>query len=105
MADPAVAAVKGAGIGNIKMAHELGKIGPRSFNDQMKMVPHQYVGVQNRLVNPQRASEPFQEDLAMPVVSVDRPAVVAAAGDVIIGVSILNPQWAGHGLALAGRPP
>ena len=86
MAHAAVAAVKLYSVGDIKMAHKLGEIGPGGLDDHMEMVPHQDVGVQNHLINVQGGSELFQKQLAVAIVSVNRPPVVSPAGDVIVGV-------------------
>ena len=40
-----VPAIEDAGVSDVKMAHEFGKIAEGSFNKQMKVVIHENVGV------------------------------------------------------------
>src|SRR5262245_4229894 len=83
VADPAMALVKGGGVADIKMAHELGEVALGGANEQMKMIAHQHVGMTVDLVIGVRAPELFQEDRSVAVVAKDRAAIVAAAGDVV----------------------
>jgi hypothetical protein len=46
--------------------------------------------MENHLINIQGGSEPFQKQLPVAIISVDRPPVIAPAGDMIVGVRILN---------------
>ena len=82
MANPVVAPVKGRGVTDIEMAHELGEIGPLGSDQQMEMIVHQHVGMELDLINAQGILELGQKHLTVGVVAVDRFALIATAGDV-----------------------
>ena len=65
------------------MAHELGEISPQGPDHQMEMIVHQHVGMELDLIDPKRGLELGEKRLAVGVITVDRLAFVAAAGEVI----------------------
>ena len=101
MPDAAMAAVKYGGVADIKMAHELGEIGLGRGHQQMKVVGHEHVGVKLDLVIGQRSTQLLQEDRSVAVVAVDRPPVVAAAGDMVKSAGNQYAQGPGHWLLLS----
>jgi hypothetical protein len=65
------------------MTHELGEVALGGTNQQMKVIAHEHVAMTIDLVIGERASEFFQEKRSVAVVTKDRPAIVASAGDVV----------------------
>ena len=97
MAHSLVATVKVGGVRDVKMAHEFGQIGFGRLHDQVKVVGHQDVGMKADLIDFQGALELLQECFTVRIIAEDCSSFIAAAGDVIEGVGIIDPERSCHG--------
>ena len=96
VANPLVPAVKIAGVGDIEIAHEFGKIAEWCFEEEMEVVGHEDVTTELNAVDINRLIQNPQEALAVGVVFVDVFTLVATAGDVVDGAFVLDAQGARH---------
>ena len=91
MTHSAVATVMEARIRHVEVPHKLGQIGLRSFDDKMKMVFHQHVGMEPCPVDLQGQPKLLKEDRPVLIVSKDFSPLVASAGNVIVGIGVVYP--------------
>jgi hypothetical protein len=96
-----VATIEGAGVGDVEVAHELGKVPQGRFDEQMKVVRHQHVAVQLDFVDRQGLGEKLEKSLSVRIVLKDVSLFISAAGDVVDGTGVLNPQGSGHTVLIA----
>jgi hypothetical protein len=79
-----VALVEGPRISAVEIAHPVGEIGPRRFDDQVVVISHQAARVDTPAVAPRDAAKDVDEDGAVRVVHDDRRLVVAARRHVVV---------------------
>src|SRR3972149_5394739 len=94
--NPAVPAVVSPCIGNIKMPHKLRQIRLGCLYKEMKVIPHQHVGVKSYPVDIQGGLKLLQAQGSVLVVPIDVSSLVAPAGDVVEGVRVVDPKGPGH---------
>ena len=76
--------VEGARVGAVQVAHAVGEVRDRRFDDQVVVIPQQAADMCPPAVAALHAPEDVYEDHAVPVVQHDRSLVVAARPDVVI---------------------
>jgi hypothetical protein len=80
----AVPFVEGARVGAVQVAHAIGEVRDRRFDNQVVVVPHQAADMGAPAVPALHAPKDVHEDHPVPVVQHDRSLVVAARRDVVI---------------------
>jgi hypothetical protein len=91
MARAAVPPIEKRRICHVEVPHEFGQVGPWSLRHEMEVIVHQDIAMQLHLVDPQRAPQPFEKGMPVVVIPEDFPPVIAAAGDVVVRVRVLDP--------------
>lgn len=92
MAYAVVLSIIVAGIGNIEFAHELGKVGKGRFNKKMEVIVHKNITMEFYCVNIKRLDKELEELPAICIVLEDVLPLVAAAGDVVDSIWILDSE-------------
>lgn len=67
----------------VHVAHERGEVAFRGLDEQVVVIAHEDVGVENRIVKSETIGEVFQEGETVSVVEKDFLSSVASSGDVI----------------------
>ena len=83
MAAPCPFDIKIGGISAVDMVHDLGKIAGRRIQQQVIMVVHQTIGVDDRMVSFGGGLKIFQKPFPVTLALENGLAFVAAGGDVI----------------------
>lgn len=96
VADPAMTAVKGSRIDAVELAHGVREISLRRFHNEMEVIVHQAVGVQQQVNPGNDMPEQPKKPLPVFVIQKDVPSGVAPGGDVVEGPGIFDPQWSRH---------
>ena len=97
-----VAAVEAVCIGAQEPAHAIDQIGFGRFNDEVKMVAHEAIGMHLPAGLQAGFSECLEEILAVNIVEIDVFAPIAAAQHVVNGTGILDPDLTWHGRRMMG---
>ena len=84
-------------VGDIEMAHEFGQVPERGLDQKMEMVGHQNVAVEFDGIEVDGLIELLQETAAIRVIAVNILFFIAATGDVIYSVGVLDAKRSGHG--------
>jgi hypothetical protein len=80
----AVALVEGAGVGAVQVAHAVGEVGSRRFEDEVVVVAHQAADVSAPAVAALDSPQDVEEDHAILAVEHDRRIVVPGCPDVVV---------------------
>jgi hypothetical protein len=100
----AVAAVEGAGVLAVEVAHALGEVRERRLDDEVVVVAEKAAGVEAPAVAPLDATEDLEEDGPVTVVEEDRRVVVPLRADVVVRAGLEVAMRASHAATVA-RPP
>src|SRR5438876_9178595 len=79
------------------------QVGLAQLDQEMIVIVHQHEGVQTDLETADPLGQQLAEVLPVPVVSEDRPPLIAPPGHMIPASYSLNSQWPCHGRDLASR--
>jgi hypothetical protein len=93
---PAVQFVEGAGVLAVEVAHPVGEIRQRRFDDEVVVVAHQAMGVQLPAVAVHDAAQDGSERVPVGVVEHDRRVVVPRRRDVVVGARGERTTFATH---------
>lgn len=96
MAGSFMAAVEISDIGDVEVAHEFGQVPERGLDQQVKMVGHQDVAVELDRIDVDGLIEKLQKAAAIRVIPKNILFFVAAAGDVVNSVRVLDAKRSGH---------
>lgn len=82
---PPMPPVEGLRVDAVELAHGVGEIGVRRFDEQMEVIGHQAVGMAKHIEPSERLPEDGQERISVNVIKKDRSLSVAAGSHVIDG--------------------
>lgn len=103
MSDPFVTSIVIAGIGYIKLAHEFRKVSEGRFDQEVKMVYHEDIGVQLDGIDVQGLSEYLEKTSSISIVFEDCLPFIPTTGDVVDSVGVLDSKRPGHAVTVAGK--
>src|SRR5213075_1582987 len=96
MTDPMVTAVEPDTVSGMQPLHGAGKIWVRRLHEQMIVIGHQDVGMDQPAVDVRAFLQPAQETLAIMVIAKNCLPLIAPGGDVIPGMLLQYAQWSRH---------
>lgn len=96
MSHSSVSPIKGAGVGDIEVAHEFTKIAEWGFKKKVKMVIHKYITEKLDGISFDRCCKYLKHFLSVGIISEDGLPFVAATRYVIHCIRILNAERSGH---------
>lgn len=96
MSHSSVTPVKGAGVGDIELAHEFTKIAKRGFKKKVKMVIHKYITVKLDGIIFDRCCKYLKHFLPVGIISEDGFPFVSTTRYMINCTRILNAERSGH---------
>ena len=82
---PTVTLVEGSRVLSVQVAHAVGQVGQRRFDEQVVVVPEQAACVKPPAVAAPHPAQQLHEYAAVPVVEEDRRVVVPFRPDVVVG--------------------
>jgi hypothetical protein len=85
--------------------HALDQVGIRGFDDQVKMVAHQTIGMHPPIGLLARFGQGLEEILPVHVVPIDVPAPVPAAHHMVDGPGKIDTHLPWHGWLVSGHGP
>jgi hypothetical protein len=83
-------------IGDVEVPHEFLEIAPGGLHQQVKVVVHQNVGKDLRLIDVSGAFQQIEKSQTVGIGEKDILSVIAATGNMVIGILELNPKWPCH---------
>ena len=96
VADPTVMAIEGLGVDPVELAHGPRQIGVGRLYNQVKVVVHQAIGVQQQMKPSNDARQHIEEPLPVLVIHEDVLPGVAARGDMVERARKFKAQRSGH---------
>lgn len=97
-----VFAVEKGSVGDIEIAHKVGEIASRCFQEKVEMVVHQYVAMENYIIILLTLRKNLKELLSIMIACKKVFAFVAAMGDMIDCAWILNSKGSDHNFMMNG---
>jgi hypothetical protein len=96
MPDSFVSSIEPHAVADIEPVHGGGKIGVGSFDQEMKMVVHQYIGMDNNAELIHGLLQQLSETVSIPEIKKDPFFLIAARSNVIPSAGSLQPNLPGH---------
>jgi hypothetical protein len=96
VADPTVSAIEGLGVDPVELTHGPRQVGIGRFYDQMKVVIHQAIGMQQEMKPSNDVRQHIEEPLSVLIIDEDGLPGVAAGGDVVERAGKFDAQRSGH---------
>ena len=93
---PTVTLVEGSRVLSVQVAHAVGQVCQRRFDEQVVVVPEQAACVKPPAVAAPHPAQQLHEDAAVPVVEEDRRVVVPFRPDVVVGAHLEVTVWSSH---------
>ena len=90
-------AIEVGGVGDIEAAHEFLKIAQRGLDQEVEVIGHQDISQNLHLVDLGGPGQELQEGSPVGVWEIDLLASIASAGDMVVGVFVLNAEGMGQG--------
>ncbi|MEN6335925.1 MAG: hypothetical protein ABFE01_16855 [Phycisphaerales bacterium] len=84
------------GVRRLDAVHELGEVGPRRFEHQVDVVPHEAKQVQPHLESLDALAQHAQKSLAIGVVDEDGPPFVPSGRHMVHGPFVFDPLRPRH---------
>jgi hypothetical protein len=92
----AMAPVEALGVVRLDIEHHSRKADRTALQDQVHVIVHQAIGVDEETEARPANGKPFEESLPIDVVAKDRTPLVAASDDMIDGTLKVQPERAWH---------
>ena len=100
MAAATVLTIEIGSVGNVEMAHEFAEISKRSFHQQMEMIGHHDIAMQDYVIGLNGFCQDLQKLIAVVIVLKNSLPLIAAIGDMIHCTGILDSKRARHSFSL-----
>lgn len=101
MAHPLMAQIEGLRVDPIQLTHGFGEIGLGRFNDQMEVIVHHAIGVEQEMKAGDHARQHPEKLLPVLVIEKDVLPGIASDRDVIERTGKFETEWSSHEESLA----